>query len=69
LGELFFGAFKSGRPKENTAHIEDIAFANTVLASDIGTSKEYGRTKNLLHKKGQPIPENDIWIAALAIDH
>jgi len=41
IGELFFGAFKSGRPKENTARIENFAFANTVLASDIGTSREY----------------------------
>jgi len=22
-----------------------------------------------LHKKGHPIPENDIWIAALAMEH
>lgn len=69
IGELFFGAFKSGRPKENTARIENFAIANTVLASDIGTSREYGRIKDLLHKKGHPIPENDIWIAALAIEH
>jgi len=42
---------------------------NIVIASDIGTSREYGRIKDLLHKKGHPIPENDIWIAALAIEH
>jgi len=47
----------------------NIVIANTVLASDIGTSREYGRIKDLLHKKGHPIPENDIWIAALAIEH
>ena len=69
IGELFLGAFKSGRPKVNTTHIENFAIGNTVLACDIGTSREYGRIKNLLQKKGLPIPENDIWIAALAIEH
>ncbi len=69
IGELFFGAFKSERPKANSARIENFAASNTVLACDIGTSREYGRIKNILHKKGFPIPENDIWIAALAMEH
>ena len=69
IGELFFGAFKSGRPKANSAHIENFAAGNAVLACDIGTSKESGRIKHRLHKKGRPIPENDIWIAALAMEH
>ena len=69
IGELFFGAFKSERPKANSARIENFAASNTVLACDIGTSREYGRIKNILHKKGCPIPENDIWIAALAMEH
>jgi tRNA(fMet)-specific endonuclease VapC len=69
IGELFFGAFKSGRPKANSARIENFAAVNTILACDIGTGREYGRIKKLLHKKGQPIPENDIWIAALAREH
>jgi tRNA(fMet)-specific endonuclease VapC len=69
IGELFFGAFKSGRPKANTARIENFAASNTVLVCDLGTSREYGHIKNLLHKKGHPIPENDIWIAALAKEH
>ncbi len=69
IGELFFGALKSGRPKANFARIENFAAGNTVLACDIGTSREYGRIKNILHKMGRPIPENDIWIAALALEH
>ena len=69
IGELFFGAFKSGRPKANSARIENFAAVNTILACDTGTGREYGRIKKLLHKKGLPIPENDIWIAALAREH
>ena len=69
IGELFYGAFKSERPKSNSARIENFAVSNTILACDIGTSREYGRIKSILHKKGCPIPENDIWIAALAMEH
>lgn len=69
IGELFFGAFKSGRPKANTARIENFAASNTVVACDIGTSRKYGYIKNLLQKKGHPIPENDLWIAALAMEY
>jgi len=69
IGELFFGAFKSSRPKDNAARIENFAAVNTVLVCGIATSRQYGRIKNLLLNKGRPIPENDIWIAALAIEH
>lgn len=69
IGELFFGAFKSSRPKENITRIENFAAANTILVCGTGTGKEYGRIKHLLLKKGNPIPENDIWIAAIAIEH
>ncbi|MEW6327120.1 MAG: type II toxin-antitoxin system VapC family toxin [Thermodesulfobacteriota bacterium] len=69
IGELFFGAFKSGRPKANAARIEEFAAINAVLACDIAVSREYGQIKERLHKKGHPIPENDIWIAAIAMAH
>jgi tRNA(fMet)-specific endonuclease VapC len=69
IGEPFFGAFKSSRPKENSTRIENFAAVSTVLVCGIGTSREYGRIKHLLLKKGNPVPENDIWIAALAIEH
>ena len=69
IGELFFGAFKSSRQKENATRIENFSAVSTVLVCGIGTSREYGRIKHLLLKKGKPIPENDIWVAALAIQY
>ena len=33
------------------------------------TARRYGTIKNELRRKGRPIPENDIWIAATAIEH
>jgi len=69
IGELFFGAFNSTHTEGNISRIEKFAFFNTVLSCGAGTGKEYGRIKSLLKTKGSPIPENDIWIAAVAIEH
>ena len=69
LGELYFGARKSGRAKENLARIEEFAVNNVVLGCDTETARYYGGIKNALREKGRPIPENDIWIAAIALQH
>ncbi|MBU4320829.1 MAG: type II toxin-antitoxin system VapC family toxin [Thermodesulfovibrionales bacterium] len=66
IGELCFGAYKSLKIEENLARIDEFALSNTVLPCDIETAKKYGDIKNRLKEKGQPIPENDIWIAAIA---
>ncbi|NJO80161.1 MAG: type II toxin-antitoxin system VapC family toxin, partial [Cyanobacteria bacterium RM1_2_2] len=31
--------------------------------------RQYGEVKNKLRLKGRPLPENNIWIAALALQH
>lgn len=69
IGELDFGARKSARSKENLARIDDFAESNVVLDCDTGTAHFYGEIKNALRVKGHPIPENDIWIAAIALQH
>ena len=66
LGELYFGAWKSGRALQNLERIDKFAARNTVLACDRDTARHYGVIKNVLREKGRPIPENDIWIAAIA---
>ena len=66
LGELFFGAAKSGRPSENTARVERFASGRAIVSADFDVAREYGRLKQYLKKKGRPLPENDIWIAAAA---
>ena len=69
LGELFFGAAKSGRPSENTARVERFAAGRAIVSADFEVAREYGRLKQYLKKKGRPLPENDIWIAAAAKCH
>lgn len=69
LGELFYGARKSGRAAANVERVARLAAASAVLACDAVTAASYGEIKAALRAKGTPIPENDLWIAALARQH
>jgi tRNA(fMet)-specific endonuclease VapC len=69
LGELFFGAFKSKLSKTNLKRISDFADSISILICDKDTAYQYGIVKNKLLEKGKPIPENDIWIAAVAMQN
>lgn len=69
LGELFYGAARSGRPEQNQAQVESFAAASMVLPCDTETARYYGAAKDRLRAKGRPLPENDIWVAATALQH
>lgn len=69
IGELFYGAYRSSRATENRRRIEEFVRASNVLPCDAATARTYGELKDGLLRKGRPIPENDIWIAAVAIQH
>ncbi|HLE89737.1 MAG TPA: type II toxin-antitoxin system VapC family toxin [Anaerolineales bacterium] len=69
IGELCYGAHKSTRAKENLSRIDDFASSSLVLGCDTETARVYGEIKNSLRLKGRPLPENDIWIAAIAVQH
>ncbi len=66
MGELFYGARNSSRVQHNLARLAELSKALPVLPCDVGTAEAYGKLKAELRKKGRPIPENDIWIAAIA---
>jgi len=69
LGELLYGALRSGRKEENAARCRRFAAANTVLSCDAATAEEYALIENGLRVRGTPIPDNDVWISALALQH
>ena len=69
VGELCYGARRSRRSKENLERIEQLIANITVIGCDTETARYYGEVKNKLRLKGRPLPENDIWIAALALQH
>lgn len=69
FGELYHGAFRSRRSRANVARIDALMQSHTVVALDVDTARLYGAIKNQLRRNGTPIPDNDIWIAALAQQH
>ncbi|MBY0481736.1 MAG: type II toxin-antitoxin system VapC family toxin [Chitinophagaceae bacterium] len=66
IGELYYGALYSTHVQKNMKDIQKIIKYYNVLGIDEETTIVYGKIKAALRKKGKPIPENDIWIAAIA---
>jgi tRNA(fMet)-specific endonuclease VapC len=69
VGELRYGALASSRVQQNIARLEEFAGAMAVLPCDVESTVFYGAVKYELRGKGRPIPENDVWIAAIARQH
>jgi tRNA(fMet)-specific endonuclease VapC len=69
IGELYYGAQYSTQIEQNLSNIHRLIEAYEILKVDEDTAEIYGTIKSLLRKKGKPIPENDIWIAAIAHQH
>jgi tRNA(fMet)-specific endonuclease VapC len=71
LAELRAGFAAGKRQSGNAANLQ--RFLNTervdVLLPDEGTAKEYAQLFVQLRKQGTPIPTNDLWIAALVLQH
>jgi tRNA(fMet)-specific endonuclease VapC len=69
LGELYYGAYKSNNPQKKLEQL--VLFLPHVLVLEVCplTSDYYGRIRLALSQAGSIIPENDIWIAALAMQH
>ena len=69
-GELLFGFRAGGRLKKNLAELE--AFLDSPYVSLVpvtfATADRFGRVAAALRAKGRPIPTNDVWIAAHAME-
>jgi tRNA(fMet)-specific endonuclease VapC len=66
-GELIFGAKNSKLSVKNEARYFAFIESCEILDINIAVSETYGEIRLALKKKGKPIPENDIWIAATCI--
>ena len=69
LGELYYGARRSTKAQANLTRIDELATSTSVLPCDLGTAQQYGMIKDSLRARGRPLPENDIWVAAIARQH
>jgi tRNA(fMet)-specific endonuclease VapC len=69
VGELYYGAQKSDKIRENLHKIDIFVENHIFLPCDLETAQWYGIIKDQLRRKGHPIPDNDIWIASIAMQH
>ena len=66
LGELLYGVHKSNRPAKALATLQEFCRGCIILLPDEKTADLYGQIKAELSAAGRRIPENDVWIAAVA---
>jgi len=71
LAELHAG-FRCGKIAERNEAVLARFLSNArveILYADMQTTRIYGELFAQLRVKGTPIPTNDLWIAALAVQH
>jgi tRNA(fMet)-specific endonuclease VapC len=71
LGELFAGFGGGSRERDNRRRLDDFLRRPPVRSLDVtrGTAEVFGEIKNQLRRAGTPIPMNDVWIAAHAVEN
>ncbi|GBC94688.1 Ribonuclease VapC2 [bacterium HR16] len=69
IGELCFGALNSRRSKQNLEYVEQLVKRCQILEVSVATAQIYAHVRLILKRKGKPIPENDLWIASVCIEH
>lgn len=68
LGELEYGANLAALPDRQHEAVRTFMEGATLLLPTARTAAEYGRIKAALKTAGTPLPENDVWIAAFAME-
>jgi len=71
LGELLGGFAAGRRQAQNAAELQEfLALAHVkVLPITSRTAERYGVLYGQLRAAGTPVPTNDLWIAASAVEH
>lgn len=70
VGELFAGFYQGSRTRRNLDELKDFFEVPGVefISPTIPICDRYGLIVTELRRKGKPIPTNDIWIAATALE-
>jgi tRNA(fMet)-specific endonuclease VapC len=69
IGEYRFGLLRSRYRQRIGPLLAALIQESNVLVVDQVTAEIYSEVREELRIKGRPIPENDVWIAALARQH
>ena len=67
VGELLYGALNSTKIKNNEKFVHKFLEYSLVMQIDESVATRYARIRFDLKRQGNPIPENDIWIAAACL--
>ena len=71
IAELLFGFLNGTKGRQNEATLRKFLTEERVevLDCDEETAAEFAHLKLQLKRQGTPIPLNDVWIAALVLQH
>ncbi len=71
LGELYSGFRRGSRQNQNEIQLQAFLRKPSISVVDVTseTALRYAEIDTYLFSKGSPIPRNDVWIAALALEH
>lgn len=71
IAELLSGFKHGDREKENLEELDQFIYSPRVIVYDIDTetSEFYAKIYDELKRSGDPIPTNDLWTAALTMQH
>jgi tRNA(fMet)-specific endonuclease VapC len=69
VGELRYGALHSQNPSLGLARVQAFADLCVVLDVTTSTAQRYGQLRQALSLGGAPIPEADLWIAAVCLEY
>ena len=69
LGEYRFGLCRSRQRETLEPLLDELVRVSRVLVVDERTAEVYAEVRDRLRSNGTPIPENDVWIAALCRQH
>jgi tRNA(fMet)-specific endonuclease VapC len=68
-GELFFGAKKSKQVEKNLATVRRVAELFPIIDVTTAVMETFGELKSTLQKRGNPLDDMDLLIAATAMNH
>lgn len=69
IGEYRYGLVRS-RDRGRLGRLFDLLIHESiVLPVDVETTVHYANVREGLRRRGRPIPENDVWVSALSLQH
>jgi predicted nucleic acid-binding protein len=69
IGEFQYGLLLSKKRQRLQSLLGRLEAESILLSPDRETANWYAQIRHDLKKQGRPIPENDLWISALARQH